>query len=71
MAAEQSLLQVVLIILAILGFVMILAVIGPWFADIINKGKLIEVFLLYIDGFVQLGQKIGGLFGWIGQLGNL
>ncbi len=68
MATEESILQVGLIIVAILGFVIVLFIIAPWFSDIVNGGKLVEVFMLYIDGFVQLGQKVAGLFGWTKQI---
>jgi len=68
MAVELSITQIGLIILTILGGILILYYVGSWFATIISEEKLIEVFLLFIDGFVQLGQKLGGLVGWIGQV---
>lgn len=66
--SEQSVLQVALIILAIASFVIVLFIVEPYFSSIINGGKIIAGFLTYIDGFVQLGHKIAGLFGWIGKI---
>ncbi len=68
MATDQGLLQIGVVILAILSFVGILYLIAPWFADIISRGKIMEVFMLWMDGFVQLGEKLGGLVGWMNPL---